>query len=143
MEVNVSMSSGVSSCRSPEGGLSVGLGAGTGSVGVGSPTMGSAHAHHGALSSPAPDVHGRVSVNAVELDALHQELAALLQWKQNAEDTMGRLHHQLGMSHQLIFELTESVRALSDQQRQLGRSCIRKLEVVGFKRGVLCGFLKS
>ena len=110
--------------RSPEGGLSVGLGAGTGSVGVGSPTMGSAHAHHGALSSPAPDVHGRVSVNAVELDALHQELAALLQWKQNAEDTMGRLHHQLGMSHQLIFELTESVRALSDQQRQLGDSVL-------------------
>ena len=38
-----------------------------------------------------------VSVNAVELDAIQQELQALREWKREAEDSLARMHDQLEM----------------------------------------------
>ena len=38
-------------------------------------------------------------MNAVELDAIQQELQALREWKREAEDSLARMHDQLEMSH--------------------------------------------
>ena len=66
-----------------------------------------------------------VSVNAVELDAIQQELQALREWKREAEDSLARMHDQLEMSHREVYELSGRLGAMEADQdlmkRELGR----------------------
>ncbi|UPR04298.1 hypothetical protein HOP50_15g76350 [Chloropicon primus] len=63
--------------------------------------------------------NGQVSVNAVELDAIQQELRELREWKQTAEESISRLHHQLAMSQQAVFDLTEKMGLVIEEQKSV------------------------
>ena len=71
------------------------------------------------VHSSLSEQNGQVSVNAVELDAIQQELQGLREWKQNAEESITRLHHQLNISHQAVFDLTEKMRLVIEEQKSV------------------------
>lgn len=64
------------------------------------------------LASRSYDVGRDGSVNAVELDAIQEELQGLREWKQNAEESISQLH-------QTVFDLTEKMKLMIEDQKSL------------------------